>query len=142
MNTSFKVFDFISSATSATVLGKCSLGAEFWDIGNKDCILGLSWSTANGLLVDTPDCCFRNTISGFVIPWSVRWIPSVTVVHSHPETLEDGEIVLMLDASERYSRYTTCFAFQQAARYPEHKPWDHEIPLPDPQAPISTGAVY
>ena len=56
--------------------------------------------------------------------------------------LEDGEIVLIMDPSERYSRYTTCFSSQQAARLPEHKPWDHEIPLQDPHTKIATGAVY
>ena len=57
------------------------------------------------------------------------------------EPLEDGEIALIIDASERYSHYVTCFSYQQAARLPEHKPWDHEIPLQDPQAKIPTGVV-
>ena len=47
-----------------------------------------------------------------------------------------------MDASERYTHYATCFSSQQVARLPEHKPWDHEIPLQDPQAKIPTGAVY
>ena len=42
VNTSFKVFDFVSSATSTTVLAKFTLDAEVLDVGNKDCILGLS----------------------------------------------------------------------------------------------------
>ena len=42
VNTSFKVFDLVSSPISPTVLGKFSLDAEVLDIGNKDCILGLS----------------------------------------------------------------------------------------------------
>ena len=50
-NTSFKVFDLVSPTTSATVLGKFSLDAEVLDIGNKDCILGLSWLTENGFLL-------------------------------------------------------------------------------------------
>ena len=55
--------------------------------------------------------------------------------------LEDGEIVLIINASERYSCYATYFASQQAARLPEYKPWYHEIPLQDPRAKILTGAV-
>ena len=54
----------------------------------------------------------------------------------------DGEIVLIIDASERYFRYATCVSSQQAARLCKHKPWDHEIPLQDPRAKIPTGAAY
>ena len=72
VNTSFKVFDFIASPTSPTVLGEFSSDAKVWDIGNKDCILGLSWLTENGFLVDTQECCLRNAISDLVIPCSVR----------------------------------------------------------------------
>ena len=43
-------------------------------------------------------------MSGLVIPCSVRWIPSVTVLDLYLEPLEDGEIVLIIDASEQYSR--------------------------------------
>ena len=37
------------------------------------------------------------------------------------EPLEDGEILLIIDASEQYSRYAACFSAEQAARLPEHK---------------------
>ena len=123
-------------------MGKFSLDAEVLEIGNKDCILCLSWLTENGFLVDTQERCLRNAISGIVIPSSVRWIACVTVSDLDLEPLEDGEIVLIIDASERYSRYATCFSSQQAARLPEHKPWYHEIPLTDPHAKIPTGAVH
>ena len=142
MNTSFKVFDFVSSSASPTVLCKFSLDAEVLDIGNEDRILGLSWLTENGFLVDTQESCLRNTISGLVIPCSVRWIPSITIVDLDLEPLEDSEITLIIDASERCSRYATCFESQQAARLPKHKPCDHDIHLQDPQAKIPTGAVY
>ena len=142
VNISFQVFDLVSSATSPTVLGKFSCDIEVMDIGNNDCILGLSWLTENGILVDTQERCSRNTISCLVIHCSVRWILSVTVLDLDLESVEDGEIVLIMDASERYSRYATCFTYQQAARLPEQDSWDHEIPLPDPQIKIPTGAVY
>ena len=86
------------------------------NIGNKDCILGLSWLTENGFLVDTQERCGTNAISGVIIPGSVRWIPSLTILDLHLEPLEDGKIVLLIDLSERYSRYATCFSSQQAAR--------------------------
>ena len=58
------------------------------------------------------------------------------------EPLEDCEIVLIIDASERYFRYATCFSCQQVARLPDRKPWHNEIPLQDPYAKIPTSAVY
>ena len=58
------------------------------------------------------------------------------------EPVEDAEIVSIIDDSERYSRYASCYSSQQAARLPEHKPGDHEIPLQDLHAKIPTGAVY
>src|SRR5205085_6898381 len=72
----------------------------------------------------------------------VRYIPSILLLNLEEEALEDGEILLIIDASERYSRYAQCFSAQQAARLPEHKPWDHGIPLQDPNAKIPTGAIY
>ena len=51
-------------------------------------------------------------------------------------------ILLIIDISKRYSRYTECFSAEQAARLPEHKSWDHQIPLQDPNAKIPTGAIY
>ena len=142
VNTPFKVFDLVSSATSSTVLCKFLLDAEVLNIGNKDCILGESWLTENVFLVDMQDRCLRNAISYVVIPCSVRWIPSVTILDLDLEPLEDGEIMLIIDASERYSRYATCFSSRQAARLPEYKPWDHAITVQDLQAKIPTGAVY
>ena len=142
MNTCFKGFDLVSSPTSPTVLGKFSLYAEVLDIGNKNCILRLSWLTENGFLDDTQQRYLRHTISGLVIPCSVRWIPSVNVLDLHLKQLEDGEIVLIIHDRERYSGYATSFSSQQAARLPEHKPGDHEIHVQDPHVKIPTGAVY
>ena len=58
------------------------------------------------------------------------------------EPLEDGEILLIIDASEQYSRYAKCFSAQQAARLPKQKSWNDQIPLQDPNAKIPTGAIY
>ena len=111
-NTSFKVFDLASPPISPTVWCKFALDAEVLDIANKDCILSLSWLTENGFHVDTLERCLRNAISGLVIPCSVTWIPSVTVLDLYLEPVEDGEIVLLIDGSERYYRYPTCFSSQ------------------------------
>ena len=116
INTSFKVFDLVSSTTSPIISRMFACDAEVLDIGNKDCILGVSCLTENGFLVDTQERCGRNAISGVIIPGSVRWIPSLTILDLHLEPLEDGKIVLLIDLRERYSRYATCFSSQQAAR--------------------------
>ena len=58
------------------------------------------------------------------------------------ERLEDGRIWLINNASERYSCYAQCYAIEQAARLPEHKSWDHQFPLQDPSAKITTEAIY
>ena len=100
VKTLFNVFDFVSAPTSATVLGKFSLDAEVLDIGNEDCILGFSWLTENGFLVDSQERGLQNAISGLVIPSYVTWIPSVPVLYLDLEPLGDGEIVLIVGASE------------------------------------------
>ena len=66
VNTTFKEMNLCS------VLGKFAMGAEVWDIGNSDVILGLSWLTESGFPVDTQDRCLRNVNTGQVIPCSVR----------------------------------------------------------------------
>ena len=105
-------------------------------------MLCLSRLTENGLLVDTQYACLKNPISGLVVPCSVRWTASVTVLDLYLEPREDGEILLIVDASERYSGYATCFSPQQAAKLPKQKPWDYEIPPRDPQAKIHKVTVY
>ena len=88
---------------SSSVLSKFGMDAEVLDIGNKDIILELSSLMENGFSVDTQDRCLRNLNTGQVIPCSVRWIPEVLIMEEEP--LEDCEILLIIDASERYSRY-------------------------------------
>ena len=73
--------------------------------------------------MDTQERCLRNVNTGQIIPCSVSWIPAVLIMEE--EALEDGEILLIIDASEGYSRYAQCFSAEQAARLPEHKFWDH-----------------
>ena len=75
--------------------------------------------TKNGFLIDTQDRCLRNVNSGQVILCSVRWNPEVLIVEDR--SAEDGEIVLIIVASERYSHYTKCFSAEQEARLSEQK---------------------
>ena len=64
--------------------------------------------TENGFLVDIQDGCLRNINTSQVIPCSVRWIPEVLIMGEEP--LEDGEMLLIMDAREGYSRYAQCFS--------------------------------
>ena len=125
---------------SCSIVGKFAMDAEVLDIGNGDVILGLSWLTENGFWVDTQDRWLRNVNSGQVIPCSVGCIPEVYIMEVEP--IEEGEILLIIDASEQYYRYTQSLSAKQAARHPEHKSCDHQIPLQDPNVNIPTGAIY
>ena len=58
------------------------------------------------------------------------------------EPLEDGEILLIIDASEWYSWYTECFSAEQVARLPEHNSCNHQISLQDPNAKLPIGAIF
>jgi len=42
---------------------------------------------------------------GLVIPCSVRWIPSVTLIDIDVEPMLDRDVLLILDVRERYNRY-------------------------------------
>jgi len=137
VNTTFK-----GLSPSHSFLGKFSLDTEVLDIRNKDVILDLSWLTENGFGIDTQDRCQRNTSLGLFLPCSIRWIPSVTVLDMESEPLKDGGVLQIIEASEHYLHYAQYFSIPQAARLPEHKSWDHEIPLQEPQAKTPIGAIY
>ena len=136
VNTTFKVF------SEGSLLGRVTLDAVVLEIGKWDVILGLSWLEEHWFWVDTQARCLRKDLSGLVIPCSIRWIPSVSVLNLDLEPLEDGEILLIIDASEGYARYAKCFSTEQAATLPEHKSWEHEMPLQDPKAKIPTRTIY
>ena len=133
VNTSWKVMD------CSSVLSKFAKDAEVMYSGNWDIILGLSWLTENGFSVDPWDKCLRNVNRRQVMPCSVRWILEVVIMEE--ESLADSIILLIIDRRERYSRYAQCCHAKQAARLAEHKCWDHQIPLLDPNVKIPTGAI-
>ena len=142
VDTSVEVFDFVTSPTFPPVSGKFSLDAEVLDIGNKACILGMACLTESVVLIDTQERSLRNAIAGLVIPCSLRWIASDTVLDWYLEPLVDGNIMLIIDTSKLFSRYTTSLSSQQVARLLAHEPGDHEIPLQEQHAKISEGAGY
>ena len=58
-----------------------------------------------------------------------------------PEPLEDCEILLVINASERYSLYAEYLCSEQASRLPEPNSWDHQIRLQHPNTIIPTGSM-
>ena len=136
MNTLFSVF------SGGNFLDKFPLDTKVLDIGKRDIVLGPCWLKENGFVMDPLDRCLRNVDKGLGLPCSVRWIPSVFLLYLDEELLQDGKILLIIDASERYSHYSQAFSTGQADRLLEHKVWDHEISLQDPNAKIPTGAIY
>jgi hypothetical protein len=115
-NARFKVF-----SSPGILLGEYPLDAEILDIGNRDIVLGLSWLKENGFVVDPLARCLRNVVTGLILPCSVRMIPAISILDLDNEPLEDGEVMLIIDASKRYNRYAQIFSTEQAARLPEHK---------------------
>ena len=71
------------------------------------------------MLVDPQDRCLRNVNSGQAIIGSFRWIPEVLMMEE--KAVKDGEILLILDASELYSSYIQSLSAEQVARHCEHK---------------------
>ena len=93
VNAVFKLF------SEGSLLGRFILDTEVLDIGKRDVILGLSCLEEHRFWVDTQARYLRKDLSGLVIPCSIRWIPSVAVLNLDLQPLEDGEIVLIIDAS-------------------------------------------
>jgi len=117
-NTMYKIF------SEGSLLSRFTIDAEDLIIRKQDVILRLSGLEEHGFWVDTEARCQRMDLSDLVIPCSIRWIPSVSILDLDLKEEEDSEILLIIDTSERHSRYVQCFLIEQAARLPEHKSWD------------------
>lgn len=133
----FIVHTLFKAMDSSLVLCKFEIDTEVWDVGNRNVILGLCWLTETGFAVDIQDRCLRNGNTSKVICYSVRWIHKVLIVEQ--ELVEDGKILLKIDASKRYSCCGQCFSIEQAARLLEHKSWNNQIHLQDSNTKIPKG---
>jgi len=102
-------------------LVELSLHSDALDIRKKDVVLGLSWLKENRCVVDLMDRCLRNVSTGLLIPCSVLWIPTVSLMNLEEEPLENKEVLQILDTRNHYFRYTQEFSIQQADRLPKHK---------------------
>ena len=90
--------------------------------------------------MDSQDRCLKDVNTDQEISCSVGRIPEVLIMEE--KLLEDCKIMLIINTSERYFRYAECFSAEQAARLPEYKSWDHQIPLEDPNVKVRTGSIY
>ena len=75
--------------------------------------------TENGFLVYTQDRCLKNINTSPVIPCYVKWIPEILIMEK--ELLEDGGILLIINASERHACDTQFFSTAQVGRLTKHK---------------------
>src|SRR5258706_8762719 len=118
------------------------LNAKVFDIGHREVILGLSWLQENGFSVDVLNSHLINSSNGIDIPCTSRKILTITLFSIHNDfELEEGEILLIFNARERYSHYARVFSQEFAARLPSYTKWDHQIPLKDPNAKVPGGRV-
>ena len=97
------------------------IDAEVLDIGYRDMIIGLSWLKKNAFSVDIPNQRLVNNTTGVIIPCNIWYIPTISLMEEHAEILlEEGNILLIFDAANRYSRYVQVFFKEQVARLPKH----------------------
>ena len=63
--------------------------------------------------MDVPNLRLVNKTSRVIIPCTTRHLPFISLLSLEDEEgweLEEGEILLMLDAHDRYSHYTQVFS--------------------------------
>ena len=131
INTSIVIPGATTDGATTAFANKFLLDAEVFDTGQKDVVLGLSWLNENGFSVDVPNSRLISS-TGTVIPCAVRHLPSIQLISMddlEELELEERELLLILDAKDRYSQYAEVFSAEFAARVPKHTKWDHKIPL-------------
>ena len=90
---------------------KFSLDIEVFDIGYHEVIFGLSELQENGFSVDVLNTCLINSSTSIIMPCTLCKIPTITLFSIHNDfELEEGEILLIFDARERYSCYAKVFS--------------------------------
>ena len=106
-------------------------------------ILGLSWLRENSFAINpmqrSLDSAGDAGNPGYSIKCSELQLPRITPGTSL--TIDEGDLVIVLDAATEYSRYQKVFSTEQANRMPPHRKWDHEIRL-QPGSKIPNGITY
>ena len=126
-----------------SVINKFSLDVEVFDIGQKEVVLELSWLKENGFSVDVSNS--HLILSTTVIPCTVKNLPSIQLISMdelNELELEEGEILLIFDAKDRYVKYAKVFSAEFTARLPKHHQWDHKIPLTENAKPPGGRVIY
>ena len=67
-----------------------------------------------------------------------RWIPPI----KECSWFEDGEVVMILDITERYKDYMVLWSAKQANKLPLHTEYDYTITFKDPKAKPPTHPIY
>ena len=68
-------------------------------------------------------------------------VPTIAIMTPDERIDLSTDIVLIIDASDKYVKYQQAFSTEQASRLPEHRSWDHQIPL-KPGAKPPNGPIY
>ena len=78
--------------------------------------------------------------AGYLIKCTELQLPRITPIDS-AVAVDEGDLVMVLDAVTKYAQYQKVFLTEQANRMPPHRKWDHEIQL-QPGAKIPNGVTY
>lgn len=113
-------------------------------MGHRDMILGLSWLEENGFWVNTVGRKLWHQEDGFEIMCRERRILSITVlkVEEFFNSLEENEVVMVMDITSRYADYAKVWSSEQANRLPPHSTFDHDITFKDPNTKPPNGPIY
>ena len=77
--------------------------------------------------------------AGYSIKCTELQLPRITSIDS--PVIDDGDLVMVLDAATEDASYQRVFSTELANRMPPHRKWDHEIQL-QPVAKIQNGVTY
>ena len=89
---------------------KYPLDAEVFNIGPWNMIIGLSWLQDQGFSFDIPKLWLINNQNNIIILCCTQQIPSISIIECNKDIiLEEGDILIILDISERYADYAQVF---------------------------------
>ena len=128
-----------TNTPNATEMKMFDLDVEVVNIGSRDLILGTSWLEENKLDVSMHE---RRLIhKDYCIMGDAYSIPTIALMTPDERIDLSTDIVLIIDASDKYVKYQQAFSAEQASRLPEHRSWDHQIPL-KPGTKPPNGPIY
>ena len=129
-------------STQFAVAGRrIRVNAKVLDLGGeRQLILGLSWLRKNGFVINPMNRSLDN-VGKYLIKCTELQLPRITPIDSMAVAVNEGDLVMVLDAVTEYAQYQRVFSTELANRRPPHRKWDHEIEL-QPEVKIPNGVTY